>query len=99
MVTESRTLRCIGDPFGVGHDCLAPATGFVFGQLPDESFAPVIVAVPCCHEHEQLCVDFVGTHNPMHEAFLYDIAAFDEVRTIVESELSGDLFVYQRSAA
>jgi hypothetical protein len=71
----------------------------VFGQLPDENFAPMIVAVPCCNVHEQLCLDFVGTNNPLHEAHLYDIAAFDEVRNIVVHELDGDLLVYQPSAA
>ncbi len=91
-------IRCAGDPFGVGADCLLPPDHFVFGALPyGEHRDPFIVAVPCCAAHQQLVIDFVTSSSP-NEAHLCPISELEKVQERM-AELGEDLCLYVRSEA
>lgn len=95
----SPPVTCVGDPYGVGCDCLLPATGFVFGAIPAEEGSPLIVAVPCCEVHGPLVYDWMLQASPLpHEVVAFDIAVLDPLRA--EMEQRGDeLWLYTRAAA
>lgn len=97
MGTEGRTLRCIGDPYG--GDCLAPATEFGFGALPNPEGAgePMMLAMPCCKLHAPIVGDWLVTHSPL-DVHLLPIDALDGLQAELRS-LGGDLWLYTHQAA
>lgn len=93
-------MRCIGDPFGVGADCLAPATAFVFGAIPDpeDVAVPIFVALPCCDAHAHVCADWIASNSPLGESFGYPIEALGTLQETMARAGDG-LWLYERSAA
>lgn len=93
-------MRCIGDPYGVGSDCLCPSTSFVFGMIPNPENIdePIVVMCPTCDAHVDLVGDWVAVNNPYGEANGYPWEFFDVVRDKIIEEV-GDVFVYKHAAA
>jgi len=91
-------MRCIGDPYGVGADCLHPSTAFVVGAIPDESGEPMVLMCPTCDVHRELVGDWVAVNSPLGDAHGYPWEFFDVVRTKLVEEC-GDVFVYTHAAA
>lgn len=95
----SAPVRCIGDPYGVGCDCLAPANGFILGALPGYESEPIIVAVPHCAMHADLVHDWVMQSTPLPQ----DVAGFaidvlPDVQAYMRRELGSDLWLYTHAA-
>jgi hypothetical protein len=99
MGTEGQpVVRCVGDPFGVGANCLFPPSHFVFGALPyGDHLSPMIVAVPCCDTHQALVCDFVTSSSSM-EAHLCPMSELQHVQERMAA-LGEDLSLYVRSEA
>lgn len=94
-------MRCIGDPYGVGADCLCPSTSFVFGMIPDDrtdGLTPMVVMMPTCDVHVELVGDWVAVNNPYGEANAFPWEAFDPMREKCV-EMFGDVWVAKYQAA
>jgi hypothetical protein len=93
-------VRCIGDPFGPGCDCLAPAKGFGFGAIPnydDGGRTPMIVAMPFCDEHALLVLDWLSQSSPLKvEAFNIEMLSVVQERM---AEQGDELWLYTSAAA
>lgn len=98
MGTQTRPapVRCIGDPYGVGSDCLAPAVGFAWGAIPNDSGDPVVVAMPFCDAHAILVTAWLSSSSPL-DVTTFKIDALPIVQERMRAE-GDELWLYRRTA-